>query len=789
MDVWEPRPASSISQASSFVAFRNDARRTAVALAPRLAEPLARRGTFARNTGCSRRRSMRVTVIVAVLVASSGCASGGGGEERYDYLHSPGAARYRELCQVCHGETGEGGLGPPLVDTRRSYDELVDTISRRMPANAPGQCTGACATDIASFITEGLTTSALACDAVPPAPRRLRQLTRREYRATVRDLLGTDAPVMACARPTDCAFRDTCAAGACEPTACDAQTFVFDPGGRTLATVHIAGEFNGWPGTIAAGGWPLEYSAATGQWSGTFSLPEGDHEYKLVLDEHDWITDPRAPATVPDGFGGQNSALSLTCAGAGVLDPVASIPIETRPAGFPFDSDADAAVVGASHVDAYLAAAEKLADSAAARVATIHPCNWDGDRDGCTRTFVATIGRRAFRRPLTGDEHDRLVGLALAAASRDEGVATAIHAMLVSPSFLYRSEVGEADGDGYRLGGYELATAISYMVIGTTPDDALLAAAEAGDLDTPTGIEAQARRLLADPRARDQIGEFALQWIGGEAVLTADKRADLFPDFDAATRASLADETRAFAAHVVFDATGTFSELLTADYTVVDPIAARFYGLPAPAGGHGVVPYGDGRRAGVLGHASTLAAHAHSDQTSPILRGLVVRRNILCEELPPPPPFAGGVPDVDPNATTRERFAQHTANPVCESCHRYIDGVGFGFEHFDPTGAWRETENGAAIDASGDMNDVEHLGTETTAPYTTLPELASIVAGSRAAQSCFARQYFRFARGKRETLADRCARLAIEARFAAAGGDVRELVIQTILAPDFAVRR
>jgi hypothetical protein len=735
---------------------------------------------------------MRRLAVLAVMATALGpaCADGGGDAPAYDYLNSPGAARYRELCQVCHGETGEGGLGPPLQDTARSHDQLVDTISTRMPANDPGRCTGECAHEIAAFIEDGLTSSALACNAVPPAPRRLRLLTRREYRATVRDLLGDAAPVMACGRPSECAFRDTCVAGSCEASPCDGHTFVYDPGGRTLASVHVAGTFNGWAGTVAAGGWPLTYSAATGQWSGTFTVPEGDQTYKLVLDEHDWIADPRAPTSVPDGFGGQNSVVAISCAGSGVLDPAASIPIETRPSGFPFDTDADSAVVGTAHVDAYLAAAERLADAAAARIATIHPCSWEADRAGCSRALVETLGRRAFRRPLTTEEVDRYTALAVTPVTRAEGIGTAIQALLVSPSFLYRSELGEPDGDGHhRLTGWEVATAISYMVVGTTPDDALLAVAAAGELATPEGIEREVRRLLADPRARDQLGEFALQWIGGEAVLTADKRADLFPGFDAPTRASLAAETRAFAAHVAFDGSGRFSELLTADYTVIDATAARFYGLPAPAGGVGVVPYGDGRRAGVLGHASTLAAHAHSDQTSPILRGLVVRRNFLCEELPPPPPFAGGVPDVDPDATTRERFAQHTANPVCAGCHRYIDGVGFGFEHFDPTGAWREVENGSAIDATGDVNDLERLGTETSAPYATLPELAAIVAGSRAAPSCFARQYFRFARGKRETLADRCARLAIEARFTAADGDVRELVVQTILAPDFTVRR
>jgi hypothetical protein len=166
-----------------------------------------------------------------------------------------------------------------------------------------------------------------------------------------------------------------------------------------------------------------------------------------------------------------------------------------------------------------------------------------------------------------------------------------------------------------------------------------------------------------------------------------------------------------------------------------------------------------------------------------------VRRNFLCEELPPPPPFAGGLPAIDPNATTRERFAMHSSAPSCRSCHQYIDKIGTGLERFDPVGRWRETENGKSIETGGDMNDVDHLGDDSSAPYQTLPELAHTIAASKGAQSCFVRQYLRFSRGVRETLAERCARLAVEDRFSKASGDVRELMVQSVLTPDFVERR
>ena len=131
----------------------------------------------------------------------------------------------------------------------------------------------------------------------------------------------------------------------------------------------------------------------------------------------------------------------------------------------------------------------------------------------------------------------------------------------------------------------------------------------------------------------------------------------------------------------------------------------------------------------------------------------------------------------------------HTANPVCAGCHQYIDGAGFGLEHFDPVGRWRSSDAGSAIDASGDLTDVERLGTQTSSKYTSVPELAAIIAGSHAATSCFTRQYLRFARGVRETLGQRCDRLWLQQRFDDAGHDLRELMVQSVLSPAFVERR
>ncbi len=723
---------------------------------------------------------MRWALLAVGLAACSSSSSG-----PYDYAHSKGAAIYQDTCQVCHGETGEGGLGPKLRDLGMSVDDLVQVISQRMPPNAPGQCSGDCATELAQFVHDGLTTQGLACPAPVPLPRRLRLLTRREYRATVRDLFGSAAPAMACATATDCSFRDTCAPSGCEATACDAQTFVYDPHGQAITSVHVAGDFNGWAGTIAGGGLALARDA-NGLWSGTFTLGAGHHTYKLVIDESLWIADPRAPAGEPDGFGGQNSVVDLACTGTGAVatDPTADFPVETRRAGFPFDTDSDTALVTSAHVDAFLAAGEKLADFAAADPQQLAACDWPGSRTSCARGVATDLGRRLFRRPLSSDELDRYSALAGAGADASAGLATMLHAMLISPAFLYRSEIGE-DHDGHiRLTGYELATALSFNLLGTTPGDELLAAAEHGELDTAAGLEKWARTLLADPRARTQVGELVAQWTGAQNILTADKRADLFPDLDDATRVALANETRNFAADVVFDGGGTFADLMTANYTVLDATAARFYGVT----GTGHVPYDD-RRAGMLGHAAVLASAAHSDQTSPILRGLLIRRNFLCEDLPPPPPERRRRARTSTRTRRRASGSRCTpprALPRLPPVHRpgrvrpraLRSGRALARHRERP--ADRSERRPRRCRAARDR----HLGAIRDAARAR-----ATIATSPTAQSCFVRQYLRFSRGLRETLAERCGRLWLENKLRAADGDLRELMVQSVLDPDFSERR
>lgn len=620
------------------------------------------------------------------------------------------------------------------------------------------------------------------------APRALRLLTRREYERTVLDVfpVAPGAAPAACADDADCDIaKASCVASACQLDPCKLHTFVLPANGKTFSKVHVAGSFNGWAGTIAGGGWAMTYVPKIDAWVTKRPLDDGSYDYKFVTDETTWITDPQNPLTDPDGFGGQNSKTVVACAGATTpaptaasdadLHPAKSFPVETRPEGFAFDDSAAAGLVTTVHVEEYMRAAEQIATRATADVDALIGCSAAAADETCLDGFVRDTGRRLFRRPLADDEVAKYVALVRAQADTKAGVSVALQVMLSSPFFLYRSEIGAPGADGkIRLDPFERATLLSYALWGSTPDDALLDAAASGGLDDEAGIAVQAKRLLDDPRARDLAGTFAVEWLGVERIVGADKNATEFPDFDAGLQASMLDETRETVSRAM--TSGHYADLFVGGSTFVDARLAALYGI-AP-GGDGFVEVAEPaeRRAGILGQASVLASYAYSDQTSPVRRGLFVRQRLLCQDVPPPPANVPAVPTVTEGGTTRQRFEQHMGDGACAGCHQRMDPIGFGFEHFDPIGRFRQDEHGLAIDASGMLSAVD--GQDH--PFSTLPELAAVVADSETARTCFVKQTFRFTTGAPDSPDTACVVSDVAQRFDASGGDMKSLLVDVV---------
>jgi hypothetical protein len=609
-----------------------------------------------------------------------------------------------------------------------------------------------------------------ACADIGAPSAQLRLLTRRELNDTLRDLLRDAEPTCAATRDCDAA-SESCVEGRCRLDGCATRTFLYDPQGRQLDSVHVAGSFNGWPGTVGDGGWALEREGD--RWLGKFELPDGDHQYKLVLNDSEWITDPANPDRAPDGFGGENSALNVACAGAAEpLHPArnwaSTLPPESRPPEYPFDNSADAGLVTSVHVDEQLRIAREAAELVTARLDRFVPCAGEA---GCAQTFVDDFATRAFRRPPTNEERGRLATLIEGAETFEDGVSLAVQVILASPQVLYRSELGTAANDGRRvLTTWELASALSYTLTGSMPDDELFAAAAAGDLD----VEAHARRLVDTPRARAHLERFALMWLGVENATQLNK-SSRFAGFENVSD-DMVEEAAALFSHVTYDSTGRFDELFTTDAALASPDLVAWYGNAPEA------------RAGILTLGAVLSTGAYPDQTSPVRRGLFVRQRLLCHELGIPPPDAAMIPDIDPNASTRERFEQHSGSPQCAGCHVFIDDIGFGMEHYDPVGRWRDDDNGHTIDPTGILRDLEFLGAGTEHPFSSLPELAGILSTSSSAPECFVEQTWRFAMGRTPEPAQRCSVERAVKRFEEADRDIRELFLGLVTDPSFAIR-
>ncbi len=477
---------------------------------------------------------------------------------------------------------------------------------------------------------------------------------------------------------------------------------------------------------------------------------------------------------------------------------------ETNPSrDFPPEEEAlgfnnNAATLGVTQLlaEQYMVAAEGIAQRAteADKMNALLGCDPAAvGEEACVSEFVGRFGQRAWRRPLAADEVAQMVALYRAAREPYDfptGVQVVVQALLQSPHFLYRVEFGDPTAAGERvvpLAGHEMASRLSYFLWGTMPDETLFAAAAAGELGSREQVGAQARRMLEDPRARAAVRNFHTQWLKLDLVELASKDASIFDGFTPAVKSSLREETLAFLDNVIWEGDGSVDTLLTAPYTMMNATLAEYYGVTGPTGdAFERVELDPSRYSGVLTQAGLMAALAKPNQTSPVLRGKFVREQLLCQILPPPPPDVDVTPpDLDPNLTTRERFAQHSEDPVCAGCHRLMDPIGFGFENFDGAGRFRAEENGVAVDASGEILASD----DANGTFNGVPGLAQQLAGSDQVRACMSTQWFRFAYGRIETGDDECTMEALSVQFAAGGYDIKALLVALTQTDAFLYRK
>ncbi|MCY4660609.1 MAG: DUF1592 domain-containing protein [Acidobacteria bacterium] len=348
-----------------------------------------------------------------------------------------------------------------------------------------------------------------------------------------------------------------------------------------------------------------------------------------------------------------------------------------------------------------------------ARIFVCRPGRRAGDED-CAREILATLARRAWRRPVDDADLAPLLGFYRAGRETDgfeAGIRMALERLLIDPEFLFRIERDPADappGTPYRLSDLELASRLSFFLWSSIPDDDLLDAAIGGRLSDPVERERQVRRMLADARSRALVDNFAGQWLSLRSVEGIAPDPNLFPDFDENLREALRQETERFVeSHLREDR--SVVDLLRADHSFLNERLARHYGIPGVTGSHyRRVKLPDGPRGGLLGHGSILAATSYGNRTSPVLRAKWLLENILGTPPAPPPPDIPPLPargEAGEPRTVRERLARHRRNAACAVCHAPMDPLGFALENFDAVGAWRTRDAGLPVDASAVLAD------------------------------------------------------------------------------------
>lgn len=351
------------------------------------------------------------------------------------------------------------------------------------------------------------------------------------------------------------------------------------------------------------------------------------------------------------------------------------------------------------------------------RVLVCEPSD-ESSEDACAKRIVRTLAERAFRRPVSGKDLAGPMRFYRQArdsegpnASFEAGIENALAAILVSPQFLFRIERDPPQtepGRAYRISDLELASRLSFFLWSSVPDDALRLAAVRGELRTPEGLERQVTRMLADPRSRSLVNNFAAQWLHLRNLDATRPNMRLFPDFDENLRQAFRKETELLLESVIREDRSVLN-LLKANYTFVNERLAKHYGIPNVYGSRfrRIDLDGDSVRGGLLRHGSVLTVTSYATRTSPVIRGKWILENVL--GMPPPAPPAD-VPELSEKTISgelsiRERLAEHRANPACASCHNPMDPLGFALENYDAVGRWRTLDGGLPIDPSGELMD------------------------------------------------------------------------------------
>ena len=463
-----------------------------------------------------------------------------------------------------------------------------------------------------------------------------------------------------------------------------------------------------------------------------------------------------------------------------------------------FDNNTRALRVSSDLWANYQSAAETLAEDVTrdgAALATLLPSDLPGDPGERVRAVVRDLGRRAYRRTLSEAEIDAHVLLFEQGSTHfpqldpfDAGVRMLLEAVLQSPHFLYRMEVGQSqNGNEVQLSSFEIASRLSYMIWNTMPDDLLLDEAERGALQTPDQIAAQAARMLEDPRGQAMLERFHAQLFNWDLFRGLTKDPAQFPLYYGGVGDDMYEEARRFVEHVVLEEDGNLAELLTAPYTFVNAELAAIYGIEGAFDQSFTLasfdPSAQPDRGGMFTQLGFLASHG--GLTGSVHRGVFINHRVLCSELPPPPDALPPIPaDSGMTLTSRERIEMHTGPGTCgATCHgTYINPIGFAFESFDGLGQFRTEENGKPIDASATFEFADG-----PVSYDGAAELNEAMASRLETHDCYTKHWVEYALG-RDTAGSDLDLIQALGDSSLGGVSIKALIVELVKSKEFGVR-
>ena len=692
-----------------------------------------------------------------------------------------GQELYNAQCSSCHGSEAEG-VGPfPALNTPRDVETMIDVTASLMPLTNPASCDQQCAEEISDYIqtfwsSEPTGPEVSQCVPGEAVSSPIRRITEMEYDNAVEALLGVS--MHGTTNLEIDSQNGPFATNRGTPASSAAVLNYFDSAELIASLVTNGSDYrNNWVLNSTNSQLDLR-NAIDGDLSTRWATNEAQEPNqsfaidlgfvqrfdRIVLSHQGRTDDFPAAYEVAISTDGINWGEPISTGRGSAPETVINFdPIDAR----------HIRILQTGSTDRFWWSIQELNvlldGSVISPVTDVISCN----SLDCAETFIESFARRAYRRSLTQDEQSTLLSFINTADTVTDGIQRAIERVLQSPEFIYqveRSIDGSGSGNMERLTGLSIAEKLASFLWNSIPDDELLDAAEAGELDTNQGVEEQAERMINDPRATDAFANFVEQWFNTKLITETQKDPEVYPEFDDNLAAAMREETVNFVKWMVENDRFTLQELLTSSKAFPGETLADLYNVSPQSNNDPIDLEG---RVGILTHPSITASHANLADTAVVSRGNFMLQTVLCNMLPDPPANVEALlGELDDSLPIRERLAEHTQNESCQACHSLIDPLGSSLESYGPIGELRDTDVlGFPVETHGTL-----IGTDQDGDFADITGLMSRITSSNTGANCAVTQWMRFAQRRQIASEDQCSIDTVTQEFENSDYNFNELV-------------